>query len=93
MSPTIFCNERQIASRFDCPINKMKLTSPHFEGGPRGHHTPLYCCQRWRGNGDGNDHVPEVLVIRNLAFVRFANPNIFRVPMNEVLSVFTALNW
>ena len=41
----------------------------------------------------GTAHVPEVLVIRNLAFVRFASPNMFRVPRNEVFTVFTALNW
>lgn len=73
--------------------SQLKPTSPRFGGEPRDHHTPLYSCQRWRGNGDGNEHVPEVLVMRNLAFVRLANPNMFRVPMNEVLSVFTALNW
>ena len=71
---------------------KLKPTSPRFGGGPRDHRTPLYSCQSWRGKCDGNDHVPEVLVIRNLAFVRLANPNMFRVPMNEVLSVFIELN-
>ena len=42
--------------------------------------------------GDANDHVPEVLVMRNRALVRLARPNIFNVPMNDVLIVFTALN-
>lgn len=47
----------------------------------------------WHGISDGNVHVPDVLVMRNLAFVRFANPNMFKVPINDVLTVFTALNW
>jgi hypothetical protein len=38
-------------------------------------------------------YVPEVLVIRNRALVLFANPSMFRVPMKEVLIVFTALYW
>jgi len=36
--------------------------------------------------------VPEVLLIKKRAFVRLAKPSIFRVPMKEVLIVFTALN-
>jgi hypothetical protein len=36
--------------------------------------------------------IPEVLVIRNRAFVLFAKPSILSVPMNDVLMVLTALN-
>jgi len=36
--------------------------------------------------------VPEVLLIKKRALVRLAKPSIFRVPMKEVLIVFTALN-
>lgn len=39
----------------------------------------------------GNE--PDVLEIKNLAFVRLARPSMFKVPMKEVLIVFTALNW
>ena len=37
--------------------------------------------------------VPDVLVIRKRALVRFARPSMFSVPMKDVLIVFTALNW
>lgn len=37
--------------------------------------------------------LPDVLLMRNLAFVRFASPSMFNVPIKEVLIVFTALNW
>ena len=40
----------------------------------------------------GSGHAPEVLVMRNRALVRLARPNMFKVPINEVLIVFTALN-
>lgn len=73
-------------------FKNLKLTSPRFEGGPQGHRKPLYCCQGRRGKCDGNSRLPEVLVMRNLALVRLARPSMFKVPMNEVLSVFTALN-
>ena len=36
--------------------------------------------------------IPDVEVMRNLAFVRFARPSMFNVPINDVLMVFTALN-
>jgi len=36
--------------------------------------------------------LPEVLEMRNRAFVRFASPSMFRVPINDVLMVLTALN-
>jgi hypothetical protein len=36
---------------------------------------------------------PDVLVNKKRAFVRFARPSMFKVPWNEVLIVFTALNW
>ena len=39
------------------------------------------------------NELPEVEVIKKRAFVRLASPNMFRVPMNEVLIVLTALNW
>lgn len=35
---------------------------------------------------------PEVLEMRKRALVRFASPSMFKVPMNEVLIVLTALN-
>lgn len=35
--------------------------------------------------------LPEVLLIRKRAFVRFASPNILSVPKNEVLTVLTGL--
>ena len=36
-------------------------------------------------------YVPEVLVIKKRALVRFARPSMLRVPMKDVLRVFTAL--
>ena len=36
--------------------------------------------------------VPEVLLIKKRALVRFAKPSMFNVPMNDVLMVLTALN-
>ena len=74
-------------------IHKLKLTSPRVGGGPRGRHRPLQTCQYLYGKSDGNDNVPEVLVMRKRALVRLARPSMFKVPMNEVLIVFTALNW
>jgi hypothetical protein len=35
---------------------------------------------------------PDVLVNKKRAFVRFARPSMLRVPWNDVLIVFTALN-
>jgi hypothetical protein len=37
--------------------------------------------------------VPDVLVNKKRAFVRLASPSMFNVPWNDVLIVFTALNW
>ena len=36
--------------------------------------------------------IPDVLLIKKRALVRFAKPSIFNVPMNDVLIVLTALN-
>jgi hypothetical protein len=40
-----------------------------------------------------NKYKPDVLLIKNRALVRLARPSMLHVPMNEVLSVLTALNW
>ena len=37
--------------------------------------------------------LPDVLVSKKRAFVRFARPSMLRVPWNDVLIVLTALNW
>jgi hypothetical protein len=37
-------------------------------------------------------HLPDVLLMRKRALVRFASPSILSVPMKDVLMVFTALN-
>lgn len=44
------------------------------------------------GGGEEN-FIPDVLLIKNRAFVRLARPSMFSVPMNDVLMVLTALNW
>lgn len=41
---------------------------------------------------DCMEYEPEVEVMRKRALVRFARPSMFKVPMNDVLIVFTALN-
>lgn len=38
-------------------------------------------------------YVPDVLEMRKRALVRLAKPSMLRVPMKDVLIVFTALNW
>ena len=90
MSPTKLGNVRSF-SRFGVHL-KLKLTSPRVGGGPRGRRRSLWACLDLHGKSDGNSHAPEVLVMRNRALVRLARPNMFKVPMNEVLIVFTALN-
>jgi hypothetical protein len=40
-----------------------------------------------------DSYLPDVLDMRKRALVRFASPSMFRVPMKDVLIVFTALNW
>jgi hypothetical protein len=42
--------------------------------------------------GKRKRRLPDVLVNKNRAFVRFARPSMFKVPWNDVLIVFTALN-
>lgn len=37
-------------------------------------------------------HIPDVLVIRNRAFVRLARPSILSVPMKDVLIVLTGFS-
>ncbi len=70
-------------------------TNPLAEGGPQGHRKPLADrMSRCKvANRSGRNGLPEVEVIKKRALVRLASPSMFRVPMNEVLMVLTALNW
>jgi hypothetical protein len=67
------------------------LTNLPVEDGLQGHHTLLKRNEHRRCLISKRS-IPDVLLIRNLAFVRLAKPSMFSVPIKEVLMVFTALN-
>jgi hypothetical protein len=58
----------------------------------------LYLKKRGEASATGHHEkkviqcLPDVLVNRKRAFVRFARPSMFKVPWNDVLIVFTGLN-
>lgn len=60
--------------------------------GPPGRRKPLRDIRNWNKCEEGM-YIPDVLVMRKRALVRFARPSIFSVPINDVLMVLTALNW
>jgi len=69
------------------------LTILHVGDEPRDHHRPLNINEICKSKRKAEAiFLPEVLVIRNRAFVRFASPSMLRVPINDVLMVLTALN-
>lgn len=70
-------------------------TNPRFEDGLQDRHRPLECSvyRCIYPNGEGDHCLPDVLLIKKRAFVRFARPSMFRVPMKDVFMVLTALNW
>jgi hypothetical protein len=67
------------------------LTNLPVEDGLQGHRILLKRNEHKRWSISKRT-IPDVLLMRNLAFVRLAKPSMFSVPMKEVLMVFTALN-